>query len=269
MALALPFSLIQPLAVQAWGGDGHRLIATVAEQNLTAAARAEVQRLLALEPGSSLASVSTWADEHRSPQTGPWHYVNFPRDAACTYEPQRDCEGGACVVAALERQQALLRSAAPDEERLKALKYVVHLVGDVHQPLHAGFADDRGGNSYQVQGFGRGSNLHSLWDSGLILNRAGGASALQGLVAADLARAPTQLKEAPALQRSQVKAARPAAAEPVVWAQESCRIASAPGFYPDGHKVDESYAEAHDADLRAQLTAAARRLADVLNENLR
>ncbi|MCV2358675.1 S1/P1 nuclease [Paucibacter sp. TC2R-5] len=241
-------------SAQAWGADGHRLIANLAEQNLNAGARAEVARLLALEPGSTLASVSTWADEHRSPQTGPWHYVNFPRDADCLYEPLRDCEGGACVVAAIQRQSSVLRSSAADDEaRLKALKYVVHLVADVHQPLHAGFGDDRGGNSYQLQGFGRGTNLHALWDSGLILNRPGALAALQA-----------QLSEAKPLKVEMSKSAGGAAQ----WASESCRIASAPDFYPDGHKVDQAYADAHEPQLLAQLQLAAQRLAEVLNENL-
>jgi hypothetical protein len=63
-----------------------------------------------------------------------------------------------------------LASSASDREAPDALKYVVHLVADVHQPLHAGYADDRGGNTYQVQALGRGTNLHALWDSGLIEN---------------------------------------------------------------------------------------------------
>jgi hypothetical protein len=249
--LAALFTQIKP--AQAWGADGHRLIASVAEQGLNPAARTEVARLLALEPGSTLASVSTWADEHRSPQTGPWHYVNFPRDADCQYEPLRDCEGGACVVAAIQRQTGLLRSKADDEARLKALKYLVHLVADVHQPLHAGFGDDLGGNSYQLQGFGRGSNLHALWDSGLILQRPGAAAALQ----------------------AQVSAAQPikvdmssSASSAAQWASESCRIASAPDFYPVSHKVDQAYADAHDPQLLAQLRAAAQRLAELLNASL-
>lgn len=229
------------------------MIANLAEQQLKPAAQAEVARLLALEPGSTLASVSTWADEHRSPQTGPWHYVNFPRDAACVYEPLRDCESGACVVAAIERQTAVLRSASADATRLKALKYVVHLIADVHQPLHAGFADDRGGNSYQVHGFGRGSNLHALWDSGLILNRPGAAAGLQAQIGAGKA----------------LKVNMPSkTSAPAQWASESCRIVTAAGFYPDGHKVDQAYADAHDEPLRAQLAAAAQRLAEVLNESL-
>jgi len=253
LGLAVPL-LLSGGAAQAWGAEGHRLVASVAEQGLSPAARAEVQRLLALEPGSTLASISTWADEHRSPQTGPWHYVNFPRDGGCSYERERDCEDGTCVVGAIERQVELLKNAkAPDEARLKALKYVVHLVADVHQPLHAGYADDRGGNSYQVQGFGRGSNLHSLWDSGLMRNRAGGAEALQ-----------QELKSGQGGQLVPPAEGRAAAQ----WAGESCRLVSAPGFYPDGHKVDQSYADTHEPALRQRLADAARRLAGVLNSSL-
>jgi len=122
------------------------LIAAEAQQLLTPAARAEVDRLLALEPGATLASISTWADETRSPGTASWHYVNFPRDAGCAYEAPRDCPGDACVVGAIARQEAVLTSTAADAEKLVALKYLVHFVGDVHQPLHAGYADDKGGN---------------------------------------------------------------------------------------------------------------------------
>jgi len=136
-----------PLHAVAWGADGHRLIADVAEGLLSVPAKNEVLRLLALEPGATLASVSTWADEARTPVTAPWHYVNLPRDANCRYDPDRSCVQGACVVSAIDHQAAVLASDAPDEARLKALKYLVHFVGDVHQPLHAGFADDRGGNS--------------------------------------------------------------------------------------------------------------------------
>ena len=154
---------------QAWGSQGHQVIAGLALSQLTPKARAEVDKLLALEPGKTLVSLSTWADEHRSPATARWHYVNFPRDS-CSYLPQRDCPDGQCVVAAIDRQTEVLKSDAPPEKRLNALKYLVHLVGDVHQPLHAGYLDDKGGNTYQLQAFMRGSNLHAFWDSGLIKN---------------------------------------------------------------------------------------------------
>jgi hypothetical protein len=116
-----------------------------------------------------MASLSTWADEPKNRATASWHYVNFPK-GTCVYEAERDCPEGQCAVEAIDRQRAVLGSSAPDEKRLEALKYVVHLVGDLHQPLHAGYAEDKGGNQYQLQAFMQGSNLHALWDSGLIRN---------------------------------------------------------------------------------------------------
>ena len=167
LGLTVLVALSQPTPALAWGAQGHQVVAKLAQAQLSAPARREVDRLLALEPGETLASISTWADEHRNPTTAGWHYVNFPRDT-CTYDRDRDCPDGQCVVGAIEKQVAVLRSNAPDERRLAALKYLVHLVADVHQPLHGGYRDDKGGNTYQVQAFGRGSNLHALWDSGLI-----------------------------------------------------------------------------------------------------
>ena len=132
---ALLTALCLPLKASAWGFEGHRLIAELAEAQLTPEAKAEVNRLLALEPGATLASISTWADENRSPSTAAWHYVNLPRDSACKYEAERDCPDGQCVVGAIERQSKVLASSATDADKLKALKYVVHFVGDVDQPV--------------------------------------------------------------------------------------------------------------------------------------
>ena len=132
-----------------WGSQGHQIIATIAQSQLTPAARKEVDRLLALVLGATLESVSTWADEHRNPATAAWHYINMPR-GNCVYEAERDCPDGRCVVEAIQRQADILQSSASDDKKLLALKYLVHFVGDVHQPLHAGYADDRGGNTYQL-----------------------------------------------------------------------------------------------------------------------
>ena len=111
----------------AWGSEGHQVISLIAQSQLTPKARGEVDRLLKLEPGATLYSISTWADEHRNPSTAPWHYVNFPRET-CVYEQARDCPDSKCVVGASERQSKILASAATDEERLAALKYLVHFV---------------------------------------------------------------------------------------------------------------------------------------------
>ncbi len=237
-----------PLHAVAWGADGHRLIADVAEGMLSVPAKTEALRLLAQEPGATLASVSTWADEARTPVTAPWHYVNLPRDANCMYNPDRSCVQGACVVGAIDRQAAVLASDAPDDVRLNALKYLVHFVGDVHQPLHAGYADDRGGNTYQVQFAGRGSNLHAVWDSGLIREWPGGIASLREAMTRD--NAVTD------------------ASTPARWAEESCHTVEADGFYPPGHKLDDAYAERWDPVLAQRMAAAARRLAVTLNKVL-
>lgn len=248
-ANVLLLSLLASSSAHAWGAEGHRLIGEMAEAQLTPAARAEVTRLLAAEPGATMASVSTWADQIRSPETAPWHYVN-PPPGDCSYERGRDCEDGQCAVEAVREQVTILKSGASDAQRLTALKWVIHLAGDIHQPLHAGFKGDKGGNLYQVRAFGRGTNLHSLWDGALIRNRAGGIDALR-------------------VDASTYGAAAPAAPQPASWAVESCKVVSSPGFYPDGRIIEQSYIDQWDPVLVARLKSAAQRLAATLNHTLR
>ncbi len=232
----------------AWGAAGHRLIAEYADARMSPNARMQVGRLLALEPGATLASVSTWADEVRSPTTAAWHYLNFPRDAGCRYDAARMCIRGNCVVGAIERQLTVLASDAPVARKLLALKYVVHFVGDVHQPMHAGFADDRGGNSHQLQANRRGTNLHALWDVALLQHWPGGIGALR--------------------QAMESLPVTPGESDPRAWAEESCRLVAAPGFYPERRKLDENYPARWSAQLAQQLAAAGQRLAQVLNTAL-
>lgn len=249
----------------AWGVQGHQVVAAMAQARLNPAARAEANRLLALEPGATLLSVSTWADEQRSPETAPWHYVNFPR-GHCAYTPARDCPDGQCVVAAIEQHSQVLRSNAPDGERLLALKYVVHLVADVHQPLHAGHADDRGGNTYQLQAFLQGSNLHAVWDVWLIRSLHEDVPALAARLgqgrAASVSSAPSASSGPPgppAHTTAGFSAARAA--------EESCHIVATPGFYP-GRLVDADYLDRFKPVLEARLVLAGARLAEVLNRLL-
>ena len=242
--------LLCGLDAHAWGAQGHRVIATLAQSQLTPAARRQVNRLLALEPGQTLVSISTWADEHRSEPSRPWHYVNLPR-TSCTYKAQRDCEDGRCVVAAIQTQVEILASSAPAEERLIALKYLVHFAGDVHQPLHAGFLDDKGGNTYQLQAFMHGSNLHALWDTGLIESLGEDTRTM----AARLARK--------GKDRGKVRPWTAAQA-----AQESCRIVAGSGFYPP-RVVGDDYTTAYIPVMEDRLALAGARLAELLNRVLK
>lgn len=244
--IALP--MFCPTDAFAWGADGHRLVAELAEAQLAPHARAEVLRLLRQEPGATMASVSTWADEVRRANTAPLHYVSLP-EGDCTYVRERDCQDGQCVVEAIKDQLAILKSGSTDGERLVALKYVIHLIGDIHQPLHVGVARDKGGNLHQVRAFGRGTNLHAVWDTALILKRAGG---------------PTQLLK----DASTLRYAVSPSAEPEVWANASCAVRQISDFYPASRSVDPAYVVRWDATLVERLALAGQHLAEALNKVL-
>lgn len=246
------------MPVPAFGPDGHRIVAELAERALTPAAQAQVRHLLADEAESGLAAVSNWADEVRGEPdwrwTGPWHYVNFPRDGNCRYVPARDCRDGRCIVAAIEAQARLLGdSSRPDAERAQALRFVVHLVGDIHQPLHAGYGDDRGGNTFQIFYAGRGSNLHALWDGGIL------RSARRDW------RDYTDL-----LQSRRTDAdVRWTRRSPQRWAEESCRVIASADIYPTRPgRLPAGYVERQLPVVERQLRIAGARLAALLNAEL-
>lgn len=249
--------LCLPGKAWAWGPAGHRIVGQLAEARLHPAALAQVRRLLADEQDASLAGVSNWADDLRatgSPlgrATSRWHFVNF-QGGDCGYVPARDCPDGNCVVAAISRNFLVLADRSrPDAEREVALKFLVHLVADVHQPLHATARDDRGGGLYQVSYHGLGRNLHWVWDS-LILEQ-------RNLSDADYVR---MLGQQPALAPDPTRRSdRPA----VDWAVESCALVDAAQLYPRGHLIDEAYVTAHRALVDQRLRQAGSRLADMLN----
>ena len=234
--LAALLALSVALPAQAWGPLGHRLVARLAEEGLTPQARGTVDRLLRGEPEPTLRGIATWADDLRGSDSAlgrssaRWHFVNLG-ESGCRYDAARDCPGGDCVVGALEAQARILADPARSaDERRQALKFVVHLVGDAHQPLHAGYGHDRGGNRYQVNLHGKGSNLHQLWDSGLLGTRRLDEDAWLARLRA--LPAPPPASPLPADVARQ-------------WAEQSCRIATAPGVYPRGHVIDAAYVDAH------------------------
>src|ERR1700719_2925000 len=156
------------LPIYAWGPEGHDLIARIAETQLTPEVHSKVAAILG--PGVSMVSVASWADETRRsrPETAPWHYIDIPigqrhRDMA------RDCPKGDCVIQKIEDFEAILRDPnAPAPQRREALMFVIHFVGDMHQPLHSSDNKDKGGNDVRVMFNDRNMNLHSLWDSGIL-----------------------------------------------------------------------------------------------------
>jgi hypothetical protein len=150
-----------------WGKTGHRTTGEVAELHLTDKARIEIQKIL---KDPSLAVASTWADEMRSNpdfrQYAPWHYANMPLDVS--YAQSEKSSKGDIVQAIKLCKSKLKNDNTSLEEKAFYLRFLVHLVGDIHQPLHVGRSEDRGGNSIKVKWFGKDTNLHRVWDSEMI-----------------------------------------------------------------------------------------------------
>ncbi|MGN6514135.1 MAG: S1/P1 nuclease [Lysobacteraceae bacterium] len=248
-------------ATLAWGALGHRLVAALAQAHLGPAARREVAALLAGEPDPTLAGVATWADHLRDDHpdlaraTARWHYADT-LDPDCAYLPPRDCAAGGCAYAAIEAQRRILADRAqPLAVRREALKWLVHLVADLHQPLHASHRRDRGGNAWQVSlrrdGRTVGTSLHAVWDYD-VLDAAG-------------LRLPAYLAR---LQAAPWPPRHGGVGTPLAWAEESCRLVDARGLYPPGHKLDARYLDAMRPLAEERLRVAAWRLAALLDATL-
>ena len=249
----------------AWGRQGHRLVALVAEEHLSPIARENVHALLHTE---TLADVASWADVYRplETQTAEWHYVNIPAGAG-TYNRDRDCPvqpgvtlGAAndvwrdCVVDRIlffEARVADVQLDPPD--RAIALKYLVHLIGDLHQPLHT-YGPLQGGNGITTVTFSATQcgkypcSLHSAWDSGLIEHRGLSTSAYDALL------------------EKEILATHETAGtdDPAAWAAES-NAAVAAALLPVGGAVDEAYYTREIPVVNHQLELAGLHLAAVLN----
>lgn len=153
--------------VRAWGPEGHMIVGEIAEHQLTTQAKNAVKKLI---PGSSLADVSTWADTIKGQsewsRTKGWHFVNL--EDGQSYESIHH-EASGDVITAIQDQIDVLRSGSTSQlQKQNALKFLVHFVGDIHQPLHAGRHSDQGGNQVRVSFEGWMVNLHQLWDSTMI-----------------------------------------------------------------------------------------------------
>jgi hypothetical protein len=150
-----------------WGANGHRIVAAIAERHLLPVTRMRITELVGPYP---LARFGEWADKYRASPEGrhtySWHFVSV--EDGEQYERQAYDEPGD-VLQALEHQERILADTSrSDEDRAMALKFLVHFLGDMHQPLHVGRAGDRGGNDIDVRWFGTSTNLHSVWDSRML-----------------------------------------------------------------------------------------------------
>ena len=150
-----------------WGPEGHKVIALIAAQNMSATALQQARVILG---GVSLEDVANWADYIRRerPDTARWHYIDIPL-ADSQIDLERECPHGACVVVKSEQYLAVLGDPRADRAaKAEALKFVVHFAGDMHQPLHCEDDGDKGGNTRRVIFHGHPDDLHWVWDSGLL-----------------------------------------------------------------------------------------------------
>lgn len=246
--------LLLPAPAWAWGPEGHEVVAHIAGMNLTPKARAGVAALLGGEAEASMAIAANWADEIRDarPQTSSWHYVNLEIDGDHRYVPARDCSGGNCAVGQILRDEAILRSNAVPAAKTEALKFLIHFVGDIHQPLHAADNHDRGGNDVRIAlRRGRPMTLHHFWDDDVVAAQGRDPVAIARDIDASLARAQ--------------KAALMAPAAPADWALASAALARTV-VYPQIHQGIGNQVLAADAPAaRAQLAKAGYALAGILN----
>ena len=255
--LGTVFAIVAVLGVaseaRAWGCEGHQITALIAETHMTSHARSEALKVLALGPidpslprfcGATgldaFVDASTWADDERAvrPETGPWHFVDIPRGATKAAIAKYCPIKAGCVISALTQQLEVLRlRSSSAQERADALRYVIHLVGDIHQPLHTSTNNDRGGNCVPVSFFGRepvetnlaqesyGLNLHEVWDVEIIERFSQGRSPQQ---IAD------QLDRRLAYPYHELKRASPGFRR---WAWESHEVAETTAYGKLPHKV--------------------------------
>jgi hypothetical protein len=282
LAILTAFLALAPQAALAWGFEGHEVVATIARNYLTPQVRQRVDQLLAADTDSltshDMASEATWADRYRGaghPETASWHFVDIELDhpdlAAACYgfpTPAGPASTGPkddCVVDKITEFSAELRGSttAPDE-RLLALKYLLHFVGDVHQPLHATDNHDRGGNCVLLAlGGPRSTNLHSYWDTTVVQALGDDPNSLAQTLVAQIT--PAQKAQ---WEKGDAKA----------WAMESYGIAkrsvyaigSKPGCDRDASPLNlpDAYASSAKSVAALQLEKAGVRLAAILDADL-
>jgi hypothetical protein len=239
----------------AWGPEGHRIVAVIAQMNLTPQTQQRVNALLG--PYNSIAAISSWADDTRAdfPETASWHYIDIPLEEN-KIDLASECPQGNCVIAQIEKFEAALKDPHTSEaDRRVALKFLVHFVADLHQPLHCEDNHDKGGNMVQVVFFGEPSNLHSVWDSGILRH----IKPYGNQLATELAQRIT-----PGQRQQWVKGTIEA------WALESHWLARNIAYkrLPQGAtpELGEAYLEAATPVVEIQLEKAGIRLAYLLNQ---
>jgi len=244
--------LLSPTTL-AWGPDGHRVIGALAIDQLNEQARTNLYQLMDTDKLEQLVEWCNWPDVYRATDEGAWsepmHYINMAPGAS-HYEKQRDCPDGMCLTEAIgEYAVELQNTELPLKRRQQAFAWVCHLVGDMHQPLHAGFGHDRGGTDVDIKFGGEDINVHWFWDGALIAERTESWSSLY-----EQLQVPNNPPAASDWQKN----------ESVAWTNESHAFADTHS-YPDNPVISDEFADQSWVRVQDQLTLGGSRLARVLN----
>ncbi|CDF80140.1 S1/P1 nuclease [Formosa agariphila KMM 3901] len=233
-----------------WGPTGHRVVGKIADNYLKRSTKRAIEKLLNRQ---SLAFVSTYGDEIKSDDRykkfGTWHYVNM--DANQSYEDSKKNPKGDAVTGAEYCVSVLKDKNATDEDKAFYLKLLIHIIGDIHQPMHVGLAEDKGGNDIKVKWMGKSTNLHRVWDSDMING--------YDMSYTELAN------NADALSKEQIKVIE--AGTIIDWVNDTHVLANA--VYKDVNKDDNlgyKYAYNNLNIARSQIQKGGIRLAKLLND---
>jgi hypothetical protein len=263
-AMVVAAAVLAMPAAHAWGDTGHKAVALIAAPRLEPSAAAAVSDLLDNpDTAAAMAGVASWADEIRRGrgETAHWHYVDIEIDSA-GYDAARDCANDDCVVAQITKDVAILKDKSLAKPvRAEALKFLIHFVGDIHQPLHCADNHDKGGNKVVIMAGPKKTNLHAIWDTAVVNAISTDPAAIASALSA---------KITPAF------AAQWSTGTPEQWAGEGYLIAKTqiyPQFPGSGGTLapivlPDSYPASMGPVTAMQLAKAGIRLAAVLNEAL-
>ena len=233
-----------------WGSTGHRTVGEIAENHLKSSTKRKVKKLL---NGKSLAFASTYADEIKSDKRYneyfTWHYINMPLKS--NYENSKKNPKGDLVTGIEYCKKIIKNNTSSDYEKAFYLKLLIHLIGDLHQPMHIGRVEDRGGNDIKLKWFNRGTNLHRVWDSEMINSYNMGYIELA--------------KNADVLTKKQVKAIQEGTV--IDWVNETHILSNKVyASVKEDENLRYRYSYDHFKTVRKQLQIAGIRLAKVLND---
>lgn len=235
--------------VLGWGLLGHRTVGQIAENHLSKRAQNKIENIL---DGESLAVASNWMDDIKSDDaydhTHSWHWVTIP-DGKTYEESEKNPDGD--LIATIERLISELKQGnLPKKEEAEKIKMLAHLIGDIHQPLHVGRDGDTGGNDIKVKWFWENSNLHRVWDSGMIDSQQYSYTELSAII--------------DNVDKDQVKEWQSTSVRD--WANESMALRNQVYNFPEHGSLNYEYRYHNWQTVQLRLAQAGIRLAGVLND---